>query len=883
MIEFEQVREVADHNLEYLMYLLPKAQHRDNELLCANIMGDKGEAFSYNIKSGLWSCFATGTAGNGVIDLICAREGCSAKEAADIVNADLEYANNMAGREEQQAAPKVIKYVVAPPRSFPKYYYDKKGNNIDFEFRWPYKNKDNETIAYDCRYDTPEGKVIKHFLYNRSGDRWYECMVPENRSLYNLPSIYANPEASIIISEGCKTADALQKYFPNYVCVTWQGNPDTHTLTDWSPVFGRKVIIVPDADKLGRKVADQIADHLRQHGTYVRIVNTQQMETLKSGWDFADALASGMEQKDVIDFFKKNIYEFLAIADTSRDNIIDPEVVIKESKPKVTYDDSYFRCLGVQADTHYFYKKQTSQIIEFKPSGYDSKHLINLAPLNWWQMNYPQRKEGVDWMTATDDLCRLQEKIGIFDNTKIRGRGAWFDNGRTVLHLGNILFTDGKLVDIDDFDSEYFYEKAPSLAVKVQTSLPKADSNNLLKLCRMARWDNPAHGDILAGWMFTALVCGAMPFRSHLYLIGAAGTGKSWMLDNVVKRVMGNIALSVSSKSTEAGIRDQLGGDIRPVIFDEAEAENNSDKVRMQSVFDLARNGSSEKADAIVKFGAKYVCRSAFLFASINSSMSKTADLSRTAFIKLANAPVKKSAEAKAEDNAKFRELEAFASRLLTDEYCRCLLSRAISLVPTLRKSHKIIADLAAKEFGSRRLGDQMAMIIAGIWGLQSDTPISEANARKLIEYTCLQSDKADADDQTQEERCLDTMLFSTIETQTRSGVKKYMLNLLVSVMNGSEIVDGIEQSTVKQDLASKGVTLGNIGARQYMFLSVNKAALPSKLYKDTEWEFGWQDALLRIEEVEKTANKYFAPTLISRAIAVPLNLVIKENASVLT
>lgn len=884
MIQFEQIHEVADHNEEYLMYLLPKAEKDGNELHCANVMGDKGSAFSYNLKSGLWSCFATGTTGCGVLDLICTREGCTPAEAADIINADLNYAHNMVERNKQEQVVRKKEYVIAPQQSFPKYYYTKDGECLDFTARWSYRNAAGQVVAYDCRIDVPdEPKTIMHFLYNRNGDRWYECMVPENRYLYNLDKLTKNPDASVMLVEGCKTADAVQQYFPSYIATTWQGKPSTYRHTDWRPLYGRKVIIIPDADDAGRKAAEAIAQHLTDHGTIVRVVNTEQMEYVKKGWDLADALEGGMEPKDLIKFIQDNIYEYVSSGAT-KDKIIDPEVIIKENKPKITYDDTHFRALGVLGDSHYYYKKQTSQIIEFKPAYYDAKHLINLAPLAWWQMQYPNRKEGVDWQAATDDLCRLQEKIGIFDNTKIRGRGAWFDNGKTVLHLGNVLYVNGKLIDIDDFDSEYFYEKAPSLAVKVQTSLPRADAANLLKLCRMARWENKAHGDILAGWLFSALVCGAMPFRSHLYLIGAAGTGKSWIIGNIVKHVMGNIALYVSSKSTEAGIRDQLGGDIRPVVFDESEAENNiSDKLRLQAVFDLARNASSEKSDAIVKFGAKYVCRSAFLFASINSSMSKTADLSRTAFIKLANAPEKKSAEVKAQDNENFRALEAHASRLLTDEYCRCLLSRAISLVPILRKSHQVIADVAAKEFGSRRLGDQMAMIISGIWGLQSDNIISEPQARELINYTCMQQEKQDADDQTQEERCLDHILFSTVEVQTKSGIKKYMLNLLVAVMNGSEIVDGLDDTAVTQDLSSKGVCLGNIGERQYMFLSLKKSALPSKLFKATEWEFGWQDALLRIDDVQKTGNKRFGSTLVSRAIAVPLNYVIKDSASVLS
>lgn len=876
MIDFDRIKQVAGTDINYLMKLLPNAERRGNELVCGNIYGDKGTSFSYNILRGLWSDFATGTSGASIIDLVMEREQCSLKEAAEIIDSQC----NVSGTvdeikpvKEKKPEERKIKHVPAPAKSKPTYTYHD-GNKVAFDNVWVFRNEQGYPVACDCRINHEDGsKDVIPMLYD--GQKWFSRALPKNRPIYNLDLITTDKDKTVIISEGCKTADAVAVYFPNYISTTWQGGSNAVKKSDWSPLYGRKVIIIPDADAPGRKAAEEIAYLLKQRSAIVRVVDTEPMERVKKGWDVADALAGNMPQDELVGYIKSNIHDY--VASDPQEDVIDPEVVVKQNTDDITYDDTYFRCLGVQGDTHFFYKKQTSQIIEFKPSHYDAKHLVNLAPLAWWQVSFPGKTDA-NWIQATDTLCRIQEKIGIFDNTKIRGRGAWFDDGRTVLHLGNILFTDGKLVDIDDFKSEYFYEKAPSLAVKVQTRLPKEDSQSLVSLCRMARWEKPCYGDILAGWMFSALVCGAMPFRSHLYLVGAAGTGKSWMLDNIVKRVMGNIALSVSSKSTEAGIRDQLGGDIRPVIFDEAEAENQQDKMRMQTVFDLARNGSSEKSDAIVKFGAKYVCRSAFLFASINSSMSKTADLSRTAFIKLANAPVRKTPELKEADNAKFRKLEAFASRLLTDEYIRCLLSRAISMVPILRASHKVIADLAAKDFGSRRLGDQMAMIIAGLWGLQSDEVINEEQARGLIEATAMQADKEDADEQTQEECALDTLLFSNIDTQTRTGLKRYLLNTLVAVANNSVYIDGLEPATVKQDLASKGFTIGNIGARQYLFLSINKSALPSKLFANTEWEFSWRDALLRIEDVQKTGNRYFCQTLTSKSVAVPLNMVIKDE-----
>lgn len=873
MITFEEINKLAN-NEAYLMKLLPKAEKKGNEIICGSIFGNmKGDGFSYNIKSGLWSDFSTQRTGSSVIELIMARENCSPNDAAEIINRDLNIDNSVLRLSTD--GNKTFKYEVSGDKGMAlrKLLYADK--TMDIEKMYPYFNQDG-LVAYDCVIKDENKEKILNFLYDSLNKEWYQGIVDKDRVIYNLRDIISKKDKTIIIVDEPKMVEAASKYFPNYAIASWQGGLKCPNKTNWSFVAGRKVIMFPSNNDGSVAAHEKIAEILRNRGSYVRIIDISSMD---KGWTIYDALQMGTSQKDIIDFVKNNIKEF---SPKIKDEIIDPEIIIKKDKRKVIYDDSFFRCLGVRSDSHYFYNKNTSQIVEFRPSYYDSKHLISLAPLSWWQTKYPARKDGVDWLLATDDLCRIQEKIGVFDNTKIRGRGAWFDNGRTVLHLGNIMYTDGRLIDVDKFESDYFYEKAPSLAVKIQSSLPATDSRRLIDLCRLIRWENPYYGDILAGWMFSALVCGAMSFRSHLYMIGAAGTGKSWVLDNIVKPIMGKMALSISSKSTEAGIRDQLGGDIRPVIFDEAEAENNNDKVRMQAIFDLARNGSSENADAIVKFGAKYVCRSAFLFASINSSMSKTADLSRTAFIKLANAPTRKSDDAKRQDNNNFRKLESEASRLLTDEYCRCLLSRAIALVPILRKSHRIIADLAAKEFGSRRLGDQMAMVISGLWGLQSDQVISEAVARSLIEQTCIQSDKADLDDQTQEEKALDHLLFSNIETQTKLGVKHYILSLLISIISGHDDVEGLNASEVKQDLASKGIILSNIGSKQYMFLAVNKAALPSKIFNDTEWSYGWQDALLRIEGVEKTSNRYFCRTLTSKAIAVPLDYIIKDPQSLL-
>src|SRR3546814_12688673 len=78
----------------------------------------------------------------------------------------------------------------------------------------------------------------------------------------------------------------------------------------------------------------------------------------------------------------------------------------------------------------------------------------------------------------------------------------------------------------------------------------------------------------LAGWIAIAVICGALNWRPHVWLTGSSGSGKSWLLDNVIRPLIGAIAVYCQSNSTEAGIRQTLATDARPVLFDEAESED---------------------------------------------------------------------------------------------------------------------------------------------------------------------------------------------------------------------------------------------------------------------------------------------------------------------
>ncbi|NBT59849.1 hypothetical protein EBT16_13805 [bacterium] len=241
--------------------------------------------------------------------------------------------------------------------------------------------------------------------------------------------------------------------------------------------------------------------------------------------------------------------------------------------------------------------------------------------------------------------------------------GAWEDRGRYILNIGDKLLVDGQMVDFSSFETDYIYEKRQSsrnfpYSTHVLTSV---EASKLVNICMRARWADPISPYLLAGWVFSSIICGAMPWRTHIYIFGPAGSGKSWVIENILQRLLKGFCYEAQSKATESGIRQQLKGDARPVILDETEAEEEKDRLRLQGIFDLARQASTGNAPivkgSISGEAIEYYVRSSFAFASITPSQVHEADQTRTEMMRLLPPPDATSDKAK-DDSKKFIELQ---------------------------------------------------------------------------------------------------------------------------------------------------------------------------------------------------------------------------------
>lgn len=905
-MDFEKLEHFLRNNSKaVLQSIYPLGYCNGREYCLGDIGGSKGKSFKVNMDTIKWGEFnGGGETGIGFIGLYSKKNRISYKESAESLarlfgfsdETITEYKENESKDEDKVY---IVPFDAPPPPTF--IYNQERKSKFDISKMWEIRTFKGDLIAYDCRVDYPDGtKDVLPLRWIK--DKWVFKGIMNRRPPYGIHQLNGDYVSPIVITEGCKCADAAKKMLPKYISLTWIGGSNAVKKTDWSKVADRDVIIIPDADnKIDKKTGEilawedqpgmhaalQIAKILYDNRCNIKIINTSDMAQKKDGWDIADALESGWTAGDMIKFCRERAckYPVESVMDAANDDdvyieVTDSSIKEKEDSPD---DNKYFRVLGYNGGIYFYYQKKSGQIFQLKAKDHDKKTLISLAPCSYWESTDFRTKSGVDWDSIIDFMFRACERKGVFDPNLMRGRGAWIDelNGkkRFVLHAGDHLVANGVRIGVDKLESKYIYQLSTSLGATTSTILPSSESKKLIELCSKPRWEKQIYGKLLAGWMFSSLICGSLPFRSHLYIIGAAGSGKTWIKDNIIKRVLGNVALYCGSKTTEPGLRRILGCDARPVVFDEAEGENEQDRKRMQEIFDLARQASSESNDVIIKGGTTngeaFLCRSSFCFSSINNVMNKVADESRTSVLRLLP-PVGKNSSQKAKefDLTKFKDMELFASDLLTDEFCQCLLTRAVNMIDIIRKNHKTFSDAGAFVFGSKRIGDQIAMMLAGLYGLMCNNIITEDAAKKWIKQEVIIDLIAEREVESDDENLIDKISFALAPVEDGSRIiRKKQVGWLIDIVNTQKSMDSISPESADEALRMCGILAKN----DKVYIS-NKSPLLADVMSGTTWDKKWCDALSRIPGSEKSNATYFMSHLVSRSVSVPMDKFIMPN-----
>ena len=151
-------------------------------------------------------------------------------------------------------------------------------------------------------------KIIRRQVWDPENDGWYRRWNDQNKKwewgssenarlpLYGLIPMLKHPERSVLIVEGEKTARAGGVRWPGLVTVSPCGGSNPAWGTDWSPLEGRHVQVLGDADTSGLTFSRKVDYFSREAGAAdVMILDPAKVYANlggygppPKGWDIAD-------------------------------------------------------------------------------------------------------------------------------------------------------------------------------------------------------------------------------------------------------------------------------------------------------------------------------------------------------------------------------------------------------------------------------------------------------------------------------------------------------------------------------------------------------------------------------------------------------------------
>jgi len=246
-------RELARRVEELAAYLFPNG-HREGVHWCVgSIKGEPGKSFKICVageKAGLWGDFAeSGKHSRSLLDLWMNARNVDFKTAL---------------REAVQWLGEPLNAHRSNSSIFPK--LDDAIANMEQRLamcvtrRDSYHDRSGNEHFVVVRFDDADRKDFRPF--SRNGSRWIVKDPPGRLPLFRLPELIAWPGERVFIVEGEKCACELAT-LGLLVTTSAHGAKSAHK-TDWQPLAGCEVAILPDNDAEGRDYAQTVAGILNR-------------------------------------------------------------------------------------------------------------------------------------------------------------------------------------------------------------------------------------------------------------------------------------------------------------------------------------------------------------------------------------------------------------------------------------------------------------------------------------------------------------------------------------------------------------------------------------------------------------------------------------------
>ena len=534
----------------------------------------------------------------------------------------------------------------------------------------------------------------------------------------------------------------------------------------------------------------------------------------------------------------------------------------REPEPPTDPSGWPFTLLGHDHGLYHYIGHDSKQVTILKASAHTSLNMLMLAPSSFWVRNWP-KKGGFDADQAASDLIERQHRLGVYDPTRLRGRGAWWDRktGTALVHLGDRLLINGAVSALHDHAGQFIYECAVPIPLDLGNALRNAEAKKLETICNYLSWEQPVYGRLLAGWIVCAQVCGGLRWRPHVWIQGPHRAGKSTIVDHIVARALGKSAARFVGGVTEPGIRNTLKSDARAIVIDDLDSSTQRAREQVQSILGLMRVFTGEDGGDVVKGSQLGIPTStrinaSWIFCSIVIEADKPADKSRVAELKV----LPRKFEPK-----QLEELHARIKEALPEDFAPRFYARCVELLPVIRQNAETFAQAVGSKTGDRRVGDLYGALYAGAWSLGSRDLVTPEFAADYVgsreEIMALMAEQKQAVAENDEgDRCL-AHLLEQIVTDTQDGRTRRasMYELLVNACHGNP--------EAEQLMRRHGII-----PKPDVFLIANDHAMLRDLYAGTQWQVNWGGVLKTVRGAETHAGARFGSRVV-RATRLPVSI----------
>ena len=259
-------------------------------------------------------------------------------------------------------------------------------------------------------------------------------------------------------------------------------------------------------------------------------------------------------------------------AETALAVVQPPDVIgqLEASGLEELRDNPHYRLLGLVGTSVAVRLREAGVVFESPRKSFTERStLIGIAPQVWWCSWTGTDKLSADTaVTIGDSIIREADKLGQVDQSLYWGRGATkLPDGRLAYHLGDRLLIGGSTVDLDS-ESSLVWLAEPRIELGQECTDRQAAA--IARAVMGYRWATDDDGRRFLGWAVAAIIGGALEWRPHLLLTAPATQGKTWLLKNVLERLMGPLLTSVSD-ATPAAISRLTAHASLPIAIDEAE------------------------------------------------------------------------------------------------------------------------------------------------------------------------------------------------------------------------------------------------------------------------------------------------------------------------